>query len=100
MSFPNVRGIHRWLIKNFHPADYATHKLELIDHPGLLRKYLSERCDLLYFDYWVTWRPFYSLPGALDLVSRGAQKLLKLAHLYNVPNSHFSPLLWSVARKW
>jgi len=99
ISVPNIRAIHRVFFKAYHPADYAMHYLDIIQKPDKLRKHLEQSCRLLYFGYWITWRPFYQLPKPFDFSSRAVRKLLRLTGLQNVPNRYFSPFLWVIARK-
>jgi len=99
ISVPNITGIHRFFLKAMHPADYAIHYLHIIQQPDMLRQYLERTCELFYFDYWITWRPFYRLPKVLDFSSRAVRRMLKTAGLQNIPNRYFSPFLWAIARK-
>ena len=100
MSVPNIRGIHKFFFKTYHPADYAMHCLHIIQKPDMLREYLERTCKLLYFGYWITWRPFYQLPKLFDFSSRAVRRILRAAGLQNVPNRYFSPFLWVIARKY
>jgi hypothetical protein len=69
-------------------------------HQGILRKALErEGLEVLHCSYNRTFRTTYALPGALDLVSRAVQKLLRLVHLDNIGNAFASPYLISVSRK-
>jgi SAM-dependent methyltransferase len=99
VSIPNIRGIHKFPLKVFHPAYYATFRLKIFKELQIFREYLARPCQILYFGYWITWRPFYSLPLPLDLIARGLRRFLRNAGLQNIPNPYFSPYLWVVARK-
>jgi SAM-dependent methyltransferase len=99
ISVPNLTGIHRLFMKRYHPRDFITHRPFILQNPSLLREYLMKRSHLLYFGYWITWRPFYQLPTALDLLSRGTRKALRTFRIENLPNRYFSPFLWVISRK-
>jgi len=99
ISVPNVRGIHKLLMRAWSPADFAMQRLEIISRPEKLREFLSGSCKILYFGYWVTWRPFYELPRSLDFTSRAIRRILRMTGLQNLPNRHFSPSLWVIASK-
>lgn len=99
ISVPNLRGIHKFFVKRLLPSYYAIHRLEIIESPYMLRDYVANNCEILYFGYWITWRPFYQLPKPLDFVSRATRKILRIADLDNLPNRFFSPFLWVIARK-
>ena len=99
VAVPNIRGIHKALLKTFNPESYSTHYLEIINKPEKLRNYLSDRFHISYFGYWVTFRPFYPLPKIISFFSRILIKLLKILKIYNIPNLYFSPYLWIIAKK-
>lgn len=99
IAIPNITGIHKLLMKKFHPVEYSIHYFGIIDQPYRLYNYLSQRSHIIYFGYWITFRPFYDLPKILDFLSRAIQKGLKILGLKNIPNRYFSPYLWIIARK-
>ncbi len=98
-AVPNVHGIHKFLFRRLHPANYAVHCLDILERPQSLRRYIEKTCTILYFGYWTTWRAFYRLPLVLDIPSRLLRKVLQWTGLANIPNRTFSPYLWVVAKK-
>ena len=99
IMLPNLRYLHYVLCGTFQPRVLAVHRFTLMKRATL--RATLERCGLqvLFCGYQKTFRPPYALPRSVELVSRAAQKLLRVTHLDNIGNAFASPYLISVSRK-
>jgi SAM-dependent methyltransferase len=96
---PNVRYLHKLLMKTFCPHLYDVHR----DH--LMRKDVLRGCverlglEVAFCDYLRTFRTFYALPAPVGMACRIAGRILRTLRLDRVPNAFASPYLYLVARK-
>ena len=94
---PNLTHIHRLLCGWFAPETLKVHRFPLM-HKQVLRQTLEKMgLKVLHCEYHKTFRPVYQLPVALNYVSRGLQKMLRISRLDDIGNSFGSPYLISVS---
>jgi 2-polyprenyl-3-methyl-5-hydroxy-6-metoxy-1,4-benzoquinol methylase len=96
---PNLTHLHKWLTWIFARDLLRVHRLQLMEKRVLRRTLEEAGLQILHCDYHRTFRPPYRLPRAMDLVSRGVQKILSICRLDNIGNRFASPYLISVSMK-
>lgn len=98
ITVPNLFGVHGIMMKAFDPVGYHTHVLELTKK-GRVAELLSSDFEVLYSDYCITYRHYYHLPAPLKLISRMANKALRVSGMDKIPNGWFSPHQLIIARR-
>jgi SAM-dependent methyltransferase len=96
---PNVRYLHKLLMKTFCPRLYSVHRDFLMKKDVLRDGVAKLGLDVAFCDYLRTFRPFYPLPASLGVVSRIAAKTLGMLRLDKFPNAFASPYLYLVAKR-
>jgi SAM-dependent methyltransferase len=94
---PNLTHIHRVLCGLFEPKILAVHRFPLMRKNKLRHTLEAVGLQVLHCEYHKTFRPTYDLPPAVDYLSQGVQKLLRIARLDDVGNPYGSPYLISVS---
>jgi SAM-dependent methyltransferase len=96
---PNLTHIHKLLCGWFAPEILRVHRFPVMQR-NVMRKTLEKTgLRILHCEYHMTFRPTYQLPRTMDLVARGAGKLLRISGLADIGNRFGSPYLISVSRK-
>jgi hypothetical protein len=96
---PNVRYLHKLLMKTFCPRLYSVHREHLMKKDALRDSVARLGFEVKFCDYLRTFRPFYALPSSLGLMVRVVAWILRILRLDRIPNAFASPYLHLVAKR-
>lgn len=99
ITIPNVKYLHKHLMKLFCPDIYEVHRDYLIDKKLLAFLVSKLGFNIYHCDFLITFRPFYPVPKWFGLMNRIVNKVLRIFKLNDIPNKYASPYLYLIARK-